>query len=257
MEKEKLESMLIDFIDGKLQEVDRQRIEKELTTNEEAYKLYEQLKEVMSLMDRSSSYQPSSQLQSSFEKMLNAEMASTQEGKVVKLQPIFYRVAAAISLLIVGVALGFWINKYQLQQEAITKLQEDQKKTQLMMMAMMENQQSASQRILGVKAAYTAQQPDDEMVRTLIRLMDEDPNSNVRLAAIDALRKFNDDEVVRKALVSSLSKQTDPTVQISLIQLLVEMKEKDAVKSLQNIIDNEETLPAVKDEAHVGLFQLS
>jgi hypothetical protein len=46
-------------------------------------------------------------------------------------------------------------------------------------------------------------------------------------------------------------------VQIALIQLMVQMKEKDAVKGLENIIEDSETMKAVKDEAYTGLLKLS
>ena len=47
MEREKLESMLIDYIDGNLGEKDRLLIEAELEKNPDAKTLYYQLKEVM------------------------------------------------------------------------------------------------------------------------------------------------------------------------------------------------------------------
>jgi hypothetical protein len=78
----------------------------------------------------------------------------------------------------------------------------------------------------------------------------------VRLAALDALRKFYHQEHVRKTLIASMATQKDPVVQIALIRLLAEMKEKEIVKELERITTDEEQLPAVKDEAHAALHQL-
>jgi HEAT repeat protein len=125
------------------------------------------------------------------------------------------------------------------------------------MMAMLQNGQSASQRIQGVNVALSMNKADDEIVSALVKTMNEDPNSNVRLAALDALSKFSDDAAVRKALVTSLPKQKDPVVQISLIQLLVKMKEKGVVNDLRKIVDDEKTMQAVKDEAYSGILRLS
>ena len=52
MEKENLESLLIDYIDGLLNVADQAMVEKELQ-NENTQKLYFQLKEVMDLMANS------------------------------------------------------------------------------------------------------------------------------------------------------------------------------------------------------------
>jgi hypothetical protein len=87
--------------------------------------------------------------------------------------------------------------------------------------------------------------------------MNEDPNTNVRLAALDALSKFYDEPIVRKALIEGLSIQKDPVVQIALIQLMVKIKEKGIVTDLQKIVDDEKTMEAVKDEAYTGLLELS
>ncbi len=87
--------------------------------------------------------------------------------------------------------------------------------------------------------------------------MNEDPNTNVRLAALDALSKFHTEPQVRKVLLDALSTQKDPMVQIALIQLMVKMKEKSVVNDLKKIVDDSETMKAVKDEAYSGILILS
>lgn len=58
MEREKLESMLIDYIDGNLEEKERKLIETELEQNESARVLYNQLKEVMVKMSDAPKLEP-------------------------------------------------------------------------------------------------------------------------------------------------------------------------------------------------------
>jgi HEAT repeat protein len=95
------------------------------------------------------------------------------------------------------------------------------------------------------------------LLKVLIQTLNEDPNVNVRMAALDGLRKFYQEPLVRKALIGSLAIQKDPVIQIYLIQILVEMKDKAAVQPLKQIIENEELIPAVKDEANMGILVLS
>ena len=256
MEKEKLESLLIDYIDGTLSQSDVHIAEKELRENPEASKLYAQLKKVLGTIDRSAKLQPSASLKASFDKLLKEEITATK-SKVVFFNPMFYRVAAAIALVIMGGGLGFWISKYQRQQQEIADIKKQLDETKLMMMSKLDNQYSASQRIQGVNVALTITKADDEVVSALVKAMNEDPNTNVRLAALDALSKFHQEPQVRKELVGSLARQTDPIVQIALIQLMVIMKEKSIVKDLERIIDKPETIKAVKDEAYSGIMKLS
>ena len=46
-------------------------------------------------------------------------------------------------------------------------------------------------------------------------------------------------------------------VQIALIQLMVKMKEKSVVNDLKKIVDDSESMKAVKDEAYSGILILS
>jgi HEAT repeat protein len=123
---------------------------------------------------------------------------------------------------------------------------------------MLENQQSASQRLLGATVAFNdVEKADDDIVEALVHAMNEDSNTNVRIAALEALGKFYKQPHVRKALIESLNSQKDPLVQIALIRLMIEMKEQHIRQYLEQITTDEESLPAVKDEAHAGLIKLS
>ncbi len=264
MEKEKLESLLIDYIDNKLNSADRRMIEHELIRNGDANALYKHLKEMISVMDKSAEFVPSPKLKSGFNEILKQEMEAYEKTKSVYFLPSFYRMAAAIALLIMGGGIGFWISNNNAQHERLAIIEKEMEETRKqlestkqMMLGMMENELSASQRIQGVNVARKLSKPDDEVVQALLKAMHSDPNTNVRLAALDALSKFNDDWLVRKALIASLATQKDPMVQITLIQLMVQMKEKEVVKDLQRMVDDAGTHKAVRDEAYSGLLKLS
>jgi hypothetical protein len=257
MEKEKLESLIIDYIDNKLNTADRLVVEQELIKNPDAYRLYEQLKELVDVIDRSSRLEPTSKLKTGFDALLAEEIKANHKTKVVFFQPAFYRAAAAVALLVLGAGIGYWISKNNDQQERIAQIENEMKATKQLMMRMLDNQESASQRIQGVNVAYGITKADDEIVSALVHTMNEDPNSNVRLAALEALSKFSEDPSVRKALIASLSNQKDPVVQIALIQMMVKWKEKSIVNDLQRIVDDQETMKAVKDEAYSGIMKLS
>jgi len=257
MEKEKLEAMLIDYIDSSLSETDKLIVEKEISQNESTRILYQQLSEVIGAMNNSNAIDPGSNLRVSFNTVLREEMQKQKSSKTIFFQPTFYRVAAAFALILTGVAIGFWINKNQQREQEIATLKIEVEANKQMMLVMLDNQQSASQRIQGANVAMKIERADNEVVRALAKSMNEDPNTNVRMAALEALSKFHQEPFVRKMLIQSLSLQKDPVVQIALIQLMVRMKEKDAVKDLEKIINDSATMNAVKDEAYSGILKLS
>lgn len=259
---EQLESLLIDYIDGKLNERDVERVEKLLAEDEKARERHVQLKQVMTAMKDAPELSPSRQMKQRFESMLKEEIVSqgnhaTGKGKQVWFQPAVYRAAAAVVLVMAGVGIGYWINKNQQREEELAAIRKEMEATKNLMMAMLDNRQSASQRLVGVSVAFKMEKTDDEIVNALVKTMNEDANTNVRLAAMEALGKFQQFPHVRQALINSLATQTDPVVQIELIRLMVNMKEKEVIKELEKITNDESSLPAVKDEAHAGILRLS
>ncbi|HTH57142.1 MAG TPA: HEAT repeat domain-containing protein [Cyclobacteriaceae bacterium] len=264
MEKEKWEGLLIDYIDGNLNEVDRATVEKGLDENQEVVTLYRQLKEVMGLLDNVHHVEPSFSLRAKFVRSLSEEISAVQKtssktpaGNQAFFKPWVLRAAAGVILVIVGIVIGDRISVQRQHDEAIAKVQEQLDEQKRMMMGMLKNQQSASQRVMGATVAYEMEQaPDDEIVNALVKAMDEDPSTNVRLTALEALGKFYQQGHVRAKLIKSLSTQKDPVVQIALIRLLVQMKEKEVVNQLEKITHDDMIIKAVKDEAHTGILKL-
>ncbi len=256
MDREKLESLLIDYIDGKLNSVDKHHVEQELMTNQDAYKLYEELKEVIRAMEAVSPAEPSSRLREGFENILREEMRNANKARVVKMRPWWYAAAAGIALLLTGLAIGFFISQRNIRNEKLAEALR-QKEYTSQLVAMISDSESAGRRILGVREAAAESTAGDEIFEALIKTMDEDPNPNVRLAAIEALARFSREPMVRQALIASLRKQTDPVVQIALIQLMVDMKVQEAIKPLRQMADDETLIESVKDEAQRGILVLS
>ncbi|MBV9987077.1 MAG: HEAT repeat domain-containing protein [Chitinophagaceae bacterium] len=97
---------------------------------------------------------------------------------------------------------------------------------------------------------------DRDIIDALVKTMNTDPNTNVRLAALESLSRFHRESYVRKQLVAALEKQKDPVVQIELIQLLTRMKETSILKQLDKITQDDNAIKAVKDNAYSGIFTL-
>lgn len=257
MEREKLESMLIEYIDGALQENDRLLIEVELERNAEARILYSQLKEVLANIAGTSELIPGEALKNSFEQLLSQEMMKKPAAKPVMMIPMVYRIAAGIILLMVAGITAYWVRKDMQNQERIAAMEKALEENKRVMMDLLDNKYSASQRMQGVSVAYEMNKADTEIVTVLVKTFNTDPNTNVRLAALDALSKFSSEAEVRKSLVQSLATQKDPVIQIALIQLMVKMKEKGVIEQLERIATDGKTIKAVKTEAYSGILKLS
>ena len=78
MEKEKLESMMIEFVDGILNDADRQMIEHEIMNNPAAADLFRQTNEVIRSLAQATSIEPTGKLKTNFERMLFEEVQRQQ-----------------------------------------------------------------------------------------------------------------------------------------------------------------------------------
>jgi hypothetical protein len=253
MEKDNLESLLIDYIDGKLNTVDKHKIEQELMRNASTYKLYEELKTVIHAMNQAAPIEPSERLRASFMNQLNQEIASAPKAKSIVFSPWIFKVAAAIAFVVLSVSVVYLVSRNQAQERELARIKAEHEK----LMAMIGDSNSAAQRITGVRATYSSVSLDRQLTDALLKAIDEDPNTNVRLAAIEGLRRFYKDDEVRHGLLHSLSTQTDPVVQVALIQLLVELNEKAAIEPLRRMVNKTDLLPSVKDEAYIAILRLS
>jgi hypothetical protein len=100
-------------------------------------------------------------------------------------------------------------------------------------------QQSATDRLRGVNYSYRAEPNDTEVLSALLQTVDSDPNVDVRLAAIDALRQFKTTSA-RRGLIESLQKQESPMVQIAIIDALSELKERNAAPAMRALLTGPE-----------------
>ena len=117
-------------------------------------------------------------------------------------------------------------------------------------------QQSASERLRGVSFAYRAESSDTEVLAALLRSINTDPNINVRVQAVDALHTFGANPVTRNAVMQSIPRQSSPMVQVALIDLLVDLKEKEAVPELRKLTTDSAANESVRQRAQWALERL-
>jgi hypothetical protein len=117
-------------------------------------------------------------------------------------------------------------------------------------------QQSATERLRGVSGSARIDQPGNEIVGALLDTLMHDSNVNVRLACVDALRRFSTRDTVRRGTIQALGESSFPLVQIALIDFMVETKDTSAVDALRRLSEDSMANEAVRGRAVWGLQQL-
>lgn len=89
----------------------------------------------------------------------------------------------------------------------------------------------------------------------LLEILRTDPNTNVRLAAMDVLASYTSDSEIRRRIVYAMAEQDNPVVQLSMIQLLTGFKEKEFIETLGQLIEDPKTDVEVREEARFSYAQ--
>ena len=267
MKCEEVEVLMIDYLDSKLSKEQNMDIEKHLETCERCLDELRDIQQVMQIISRDEMVKPDESLRINFYHMLHNEIkkyegknpSANQAMNVHWYNRSSYRIAAGIALLICGTFLGALINsgiRNSGQAQQISQLRSEITSLKKTAMFTMLKDASSSFRIQAVNYADELDSPDDNIIEALIKTLNSDKNVNVRMAAAYALAKFADQPSVCDSLVKSLSLQSDPILQITLINILVEKKEKSAIEPIQRIIKEKGTLEEVKTVAENGVKQL-
>lgn len=182
-------------------------------------------------------------------------MAATRRP-AIRWQP-WVQLSGAAALLVIGVGLGrFMLPSAPQANPDIALLREELRDTRQMVTLSLLQQQSASERLKGVTTSSQLEQPGTEVVSALLETLRRDPNVNVRLASVDALRRFSSREAVRKGVVEALPQQDSPLVQIAMVDFILEASGPETRMVLQQLVEDMMLNQAVRSRAERGLKQV-
>ena len=265
MKCEEVESVMVDYLDNTLEASQKEAVEKHLETCERCLDELRDYKELLEKVNSGKMELPDESLRINFYHMLHGEMnkLNLENDKPdarlnlrLKISSI-YKIAAGIALFIAGSLAGALIfNQSGKRNIELTEMRTEMQNMKEMVMLNMLKEESPSQRIQAVSYSDELVKPDDKILDALARTLNNDRNVNVRIAAAYSLARFSTRQQVRDTLVASLGKQTEPIIQVILMNILVEMKEPKAVQPMQQIISDDNTLKEVKEVAQRGLRTL-
>jgi HEAT repeat protein len=169
--------------------------------------------------------------------------------------------ALGAALLALGVGVGHQIRPVQSSADnqrslEVAGLRAELMDTKQMVALSLMQQQSASERLRGVNWSYDLQQPGEKVLTALLETLMHDQSVNVRLATVDALRQFGDRPVVRKGVIEAITRQESPMVQVALIDLAVDLREKESIATLRVLSQDQNLDTTVRERAEKGLAEL-
>jgi hypothetical protein len=265
-----IKNMFPDYLIGDLEDKDSLMVQAHLTDCSGCRGELESLSETWTKLGVLAEEHPSEGLRSRFYTMLEAyKQGMAQEKPAAGLARSFNRwldswwprrpvvqFGTALLLLAVGLSAGLWLKPAPYTAADIMPLRQEVQAVQTTLAMSLLDHGSASERLRGVNLSARLEQPETRLVESLLQTLDTDPNVNVRLAVVDSLYLFHNQPTVRERVSDSLARQTSPLVQVALIDLLVNMRERKAVEALRALIESDSLNPEVKRRANEGLQKL-
>lgn len=266
-----IKELFPEFLTGELDQEKQERVQNHLASCDSCREELENLSAIWTKLGVIPEEQPSGEVRTRFYTMLEAyKQGMTQERQPSRLKKVFsdvlehvwpkrpaYQFSMALVFLIVGVATGIFLSTAGQNGEQLAMLQDEVQDMQQTLAISLLDRPSANERLQGVSLSSRMDKPNSKTLEALLYTLDKDKNVNVRLAAVDALYLFYDSPGVKEGLLRSLENQSSPLVQVALIDLIVNMRERQAVDALRLLVEDEMLNPDVKQYAERGLQQLS
>ncbi|MCD8538681.1 MAG: HEAT repeat domain-containing protein [Leadbetterella sp.] len=125
-----------------------------------------------------------------------------------------------------------------------------------MILAML-RQESAASRLEAINYSYNLEDADETLMDALFQTLERDPSVNVRLAALEAVGRFELSPAMRENLVLTLAEQRDPSLQMALITKLIELREVKALPVFAGIRNNPDVSESIRDRVEFGIKVLN
>ncbi len=268
MKCKEIQNQLEGYIDNSLSDSIHSEIKIHLESCKDCRNELEEMKQFLLLIADDKMEIPSDNLRANFEKMLAQEKREnplqivSKEKLSQKTQKFqnnnknydwrsYIRVAASIVIVI----SAFLIGKYQSDIGGTTAVNKQKLESENQLLGLIEDQ-SASKRILAVSNSENFTTADTKIIQALIDRLYFDKNTNVRLAAVEALSKFTSEEIVKTALIKALETEKKPSILIELIQTLAKIQEKRAIEPMKKMLADKEIPSYVKQELQLNLPSL-
>jgi HEAT repeats/Putative zinc-finger len=203
-------------------------------------------------LDELPSPAPSPALRRHFEAALAAESPRSSPNIALP----WYALAAAAMVL---VATGWLLGNRQTSApppSELSALRQEVGSLRSMVALSLLTQESASSRLQGISYAGRLKQDSPDVLGALVSALRYDSNVNVRLAAFDALRAYRAVPSVRHSLVAALATEESPLMQITLIDAVADLGDRDSIQPLLRLRATTTEDQSVRERAARALDQM-
>src|SRR5215813_14408836 len=255
MQCEEVREQFADYVGNRLLQPGRREVMEHLDSCEACQIELRELHGLWTRLDDIPPAEPGTTQRARFDLMMES-YRRPQHRQIISWRRPALQFGLAAAMLVLGIGIGYRMHPSAPPSPELAELRNELSDTRQMVALSLMQQQSATDRLKGVNWSYRLQEPSADVMHALLDTLMHDPNVNVRLATVDALRQFGNQPVVRRGLIEAMTRQESPMVQIALIDLAVDLHDKESVGTLRDLTQDQNLDPAVRDRAQKGLTEL-
>ena len=272
MKREVARELLIPCLDGEVDPQTARLLEAHLESDHELRNELEELRELFRAIETAPAVAPDEEMRRAFLDVLarakqeNPGRPPLPSPKARLLGfPLMVWLGAAAACVVAGAWIG-WQLAYR--EDALREVEHHQTLAEVQELrrdvSLLRGMLSSSRfvdrpagfRLQTMNLARELDVSDPKVMDALFDTLETDPNPNVRMAALEALRQFQAEPALRSRLAGALAQQTNPAVQIALIAVLVDSGAAEAREPIQRLLLDPMVAPVVKGAAQRGLTRL-
>jgi hypothetical protein len=244
MEKSRIQELIYRYNMEQATADEVSQIEQLLETGEIELDALKQINKMQTAIEAIPSPRPGSDLDDRFYQMLALEKSSKSSfswREFFSWPQLVPKLAFAAVALFVGVAIGYFAKRDAPANNQMAELSQQVVDLKEMMMLSMLQKESATERLRAVSLTSDMDNASQKVTNALIETLNNDENVNVRLAALEALKPYSKNSVVREKLIRSIANQQSPLVQVALAEAMAQLQVKSSVKELEKILKSDQT----------------
>lgn len=231
-------TLLMEFLASEAYLSGRQSVQEFLAEHPECSDAWLEIKAGWETMDKDVQRIPA--VRGSFTSVLEEykqEQRPAPSAKTITFTIPRWTIAAACGIL--GLAIGLMWPQQSMnpQDQAVTSLMEELEQTQLAMQVLLLQSPNASERMRAV--SMTKEYPPVGDTRNAwLRALEEDPNVNVRMAALDVLTRDGKTDRLADQLLEAMPYQESPMMRLTMSELMTNWNIKEATPIMESWLED-------------------
>lgn len=259
---EQYSKLVTAYLDGSITPGQEKQLHKLLETGEIQLEELKELEQIYTSMEQLPAPEPDEKIRNRFYQMLAEEQKRNKISVSEKVKAFLAsfqirRMAAALGIFLAGVLIGNWQTPFQDYRRQLDQLSaEVSQMREVMMMNLLDND-SATERLKAVNISTEVKSADNRITEALLKTLNNDPNVNVRLAAIEALLHHASNPLAREGLVNAITIQESPIVQAALADAMLILQEKKSVEEFRKLLDRNGLDQSIRSKLQTTIAALS